>query len=386
MSSGILGQASFGNKTELLAAESSLPTPVPVELVKPFAPPTVIQGNAHERGIAYGKQFRSEINDFLNTQIYATFVRSFSKDDMLAYANECGRVVREVDPMIADEIAGLAEGAEIEFNEAILLQLHEELYHRNQLPVKHGHCTAVGVSPSDSGDNHAYVGQTWDWMTSVAGKSFVTEWQRDGMSVISYGYGGLPFGAGMNSNGIALCWTSAALSNRGHRPRVGMPSYALIAHLLNQKDIESVISEAKRITSAGWFTFVVNDADGNIVNIEGSPAGMEVERSSKFMVRADYRSKNKQTEMATLLPKWKPAARCAVFDHLLTQTAGRNNKDQIQQYLQDPKFGIASAGIPRKRNVSIDVMLFDTTAKKAFFTRGPDYGIEWREFGFSEVK
>lgn len=368
----------------LSAADETSPAPVPQESIKPFELPTIIKGNAHERGVAYGKQYRAEVNEFLKDQIYARFVGRYSKEDMAKYANECGKVVREADPVIADEIAGIAEGAGIEFDEVILLQLHEELYHRTELPVKHGHCTAVGVNPSDSGDTHAYLGQTWDWMVSVAGKSFLTEWQRDGMSVLAYGYGGLPFSAGMNSEGIALCWTSAALRNTAQSPRVGMPSYALIAHLLSQKDIDGVVREAQRVTNAGWFTFVVNDAEGNIVNIEGSPAGIEIERSSKVMVRADYGSKKKQAEAVQLIKDWKPAARWAVFEKLLAQTAGANSKDQIQKYLQDPKYGIASGG-PRK-NVSIDVMLFDTTAKKAYFTRGPNYGIEWREFGFGENK
>jgi len=72
--------------------------------------------------------------------------------------------------------------------------------------------------------------------------------------------------------------------------------------------------------------------------------------------------------------------RCGKFDKLLEATVGRNNRATLQDYLQDPKHGIASAGNPR--NQSIDVMLFDTTAKRAYVTRGPDYGIEWREFGF----
>jgi hypothetical protein len=367
-----------------LCAADTPPTPMPPGVVKPFGPPTILKGTAHQRGLAYGTQYRAEVNEFLKEQIYGRFVGRFSKEDLSRYANECGKVVREADPVIADEIAGIAEGAGIEFDEVILLELHEELYHRMELPVKDGHCTAVGVNPSESGDGHAYLGQTWDWMVSVAGKSFLTEWRRDGMSVLAYGYGGLPFGAGMNSEGIALCWTSAALRNTVQSPRVGMPSYTLIAHLLSQKDIDGVVREAQRVTNAGWFTFVVNDAEGNIVNIEGSPAGIEIERSGKFMVRADYGSKKKQAEAAQLIKDWRPAARCAVFEKLLAQTAGMNNKGQLQKYLQDPKYGIASGG-PRK-NVSIDVMLFDTTAKKAYFTRGPNYGIEWREFGFSENK
>ena len=113
--------------------------------------------------------------------------------------------------MIVAECEGIANGAGISFDEVVLIHLHEELYHRSKLPYA-GHCTAVAVPPSDTGDGHTYVGQTWDWMTRLAGKSMVTDWQReDGPSVLAYGYPGMPMGAGMNSDGIALCWTARQL-------------------------------------------------------------------------------------------------------------------------------------------------------------------------------
>lgn len=359
-------------------------TPVPKGDVKPFEAPVIIAGSARERGQAYGKHFRQGIQDFLNREIYGAFVgKPSSKEELLAYAADCAVVTREMCPMVAEELEGIATGAGLEFNEIILIQLHEELYHRTPVP-KHGHCTAVAVGPSDSGDQHAYVGQTWDWMTSVAGKSQLTEWRRgkDGADVLAYSYPGLPFAAGMSSYGIAFCWTSAALKLRTQGPRVGLPSYVLIAHLLNQKNVFAIGREARRDKHAGWFTFVFNDAEGNIVNIEGSPSGIVVEQSNDRMVRAEYGTMEKRGEMTKALPSWKPPLRCVKFNELLKVSAGKNGKQQLQNYLENPKHGIAFAGLPK--NQSIDVMLFDTTAKRAFFTRGPDYGIEWREFGFGK--
>jgi hypothetical protein len=154
----------------------------------------------------------------------------------------------------------------------------------------------------------------------------------------------------------------------------------LIAHLLNQKDVDAILREAKRDKQAGWFTFVFNDSQGNIVNIEGSPSGVVVEQSKGRMVRAEYGTTDKRAEMTAALPSWKPPPRCAALDKLLESSAGRNGRATLQEYLQDPKHGISFAGRPK--NQSIDVILFDTTAKRAYVTRGPDYGIEWREFGF----
>src|SRR5262245_58613370 len=239
--------------------------------VPAFAPATVIEGKPRDRGRADGTQFRDAIRDFLAKEIDAAFIgKPSTKQQMLQYAAACGKVVRVECPLVADEFQGIADGAGLTFDEIVLINLHEELYHRTDLP-KHGHCTAVAVGPPDSGNKHTYVGQTWDWMQSVAGKSRVTEWRRvDGVSVLAYGFPGMPMGAGMNAEGIALCWTSAALGNKGQAPRVGIPSYMLIAHLLAQKDLDSVIKEVKKNKHAGWFTFVMADGKGRLVNIEGS--------------------------------------------------------------------------------------------------------------------
>jgi hypothetical protein len=299
---------------------------------------------------------------------------------MLAYANACGNITRELCPLVAEEIEGIADGAGMTYDEIILIHAHEELYHRGKLPSAPGHCTAVAVSPADSGDGHTYVGQTWDWMTRLAGVSSVIEWQRkDAPSVLAYGYPGMPMGAGMNSNGIALCWTSGGAAKMGQgSPRIGVPSYALIEHLLAQPDVESVIREASRDRHAGWFTFVMADANGNLVNIEGSPQGVEIERSSDHLARVYYgthkMSESKPGEPANLHP------RCAQMYRLLKKSAGKNDRQTLERYLTGREYGIMSWKSPK--NKSIDVMIFDTTARKVYVTRGPEYGLEWRDFSF----
>src|SRR5262249_1707106 len=134
-----------------------------------------------------------------------------------------------------------------------------------------------------------YVGQTWDWMTSVAGLSSVVLWKRpEGPDLLGYGYPGLWCGAGLNTAGIALCWTSAG---SGPGPRVGVPSYALLTHLLYQDSLAAVAAEAKRSAQAGWFTFVLADGDGNLLNIEGSPTEVVTEKHRGRLARVGYGSR-----------------------------------------------------------------------------------------------
>ncbi len=345
------------------------------DAVVEFPPASVFDGQPKDRGHAYGKEFHAAINDFLQKEVYGAFIgKPSTKEQMLSYAAACGQVVRAECPLIAEELEGIAAGAGLTFDEIVLLNLHEELYHKPDLP-KHGHCTAVGVAPADSGNQHAYVGQTWDWMQSVAGKSRATQWRRtEGVSVLAYGYPGMPMGAGLNSAGIALCWTSANLGIKGQSSRVGIPSYVLIAHLLAQKDLDSVLNEVQKNKHAGWFTFVMGDSQGRLVNIEGSPERLVVEPAGSRLARVLYGSR----EM-TGAPSGEPPrlhARCQKMYDLLGQSQGKNDLSQLQDYFADPKYAI-NVG-----KSTIDMMVFDTTARVAYLSRGSSYKTSWRKFEF----
>lgn len=337
---------------------------------QPFSAAAILTGTARERGEAYGRLYKVDIREFLNREIYAAFLgKPYSKQELLDYAKACGEVTREVCPLVAAECEGIATGAAMSYDEIILINLHEELHHfpKKKLP---GHCTGVAIAPSDSGDGHTYVGQTWDWMTSVAGKSSIVEWQRkDGPSVIPYGFPGMPMGAGINSNGIALCWTSGTGIQTLH---AGVPSYLLIGHLLAQPDLDSVIREANRNKHAGIFTFVFADADGNLLNIEGTPGEVATERPKERLARAYFGTRQmthaKPGEPVKLFP------RCENMYNLLEKTTGKNDLQMLQRYFTEHEYEIVQWKSPKTK--TIDIMVFDTAARTAHVTRGPDFHLE----------
>src|SRR5262249_37337686 len=94
-------------------------------------------------------------------------------------------------------------------------------------------------------------------------------------------------GAGLNSAGVALCWTwGDGLGIKG--PRVGIPSYVLIAQMLYQDTLEGALWEAKRATHAGWFAFVLGDAQGRLATVEGTPEKLVVQELRGHTARASY--------------------------------------------------------------------------------------------------
>jgi hypothetical protein len=212
-------------------------------------------------------------------------------------------------------------------------------------------------------------------MQSVFGLSRVVHWQRDaGPSVLAYGFPGMFCGAGLNSAGLALCWTSASLGDQALGARVGIPSYVLLTHLLYQESLDEVTREARRATNAGWFTFVMGDGRGQLLNIEGSPKGIVVEPNEKMLARVGYGSH----EMTGSSPE-KPATlhpRCDKSCRFMEGHVGQVDARRMQELFEDPRHEI-NVG-----KSTIDMMVFNTTQRVAWLSRGPSYRVAWKKFEF----
>jgi hypothetical protein len=335
---------------------------------------TVISGTPRERGRQYGRAFKEPIREFLNREILAPFAKDAAqREKLLGYAAACAKVVAAFSPEIAEELAGAAEGAEVRLEELVLITLHEELYHRGVIPAA-AHCTAMAIGPPDTDDGNTYVAETWDWMPSVFGLSSMVLWKRaKGPSLLGYAYPGLWAGAGLNSAGIALCWTSAALGQKfdGDGPRVGIPTYLLIAHLLYQDTLDAAIAEARRGQQAGWFTFVLADGKGRLANIEGSPKQVAVEMHRGHLARVYY-----GTQQMTKAPPGQPIPmhpRCRRTYELFLAKQGKLNRKELQRIIETP--GISEPA-------TIDQMIFNATTREAHLSRGPRGSGRWKRFAF----
>ena len=270
----------------------------------------------------------------------------------------------------------MAEGSGLSLDEHILITLHEELYHRGTLPPV-PHCTAVGVSPPVT-SGETLIGQTWDWMPSVAGLSAMLEWSRDdGPSVLAYAFPGLWIGAGINSAGLALCWTSAELGKPKQMPRVGLPSYVLLSHLLYQTSLDEVQRVAKQNRHAGWFTFVMGDAEGRLLNVEGSPEGITCEESRGQLIRVGFGTRERTSTPAGENPPLHK--RCQIAEQRLKAHPGEFDLAALQATFSDPQAGICVG------KSTIDMLVFQTAHRTAFLSRGPDYGVAWREYAFTKT-
>ena len=105
--------------------------------------------------------------------------------------------------------------------------------------------------------------------------------------VITYHYPGLWAGAGINEHGMALMWTSSGHMPR-LKPRVGLPTYVVIAEILRRKTVAGALRWLDSIVHAGSFIFLLGDAGGEIAVVEGLPGYTVVDQSAEALSRANH--------------------------------------------------------------------------------------------------
>src|SRR5262245_30069462 len=163
---------------------------------------TVIAGKPRERGRQYGQKFKDQINTFLDAMIYhSPYVKNpLPREELLRYAGQCAKEVKNYAPLIHDELDGMAEGSGLKLEEVVLITLQEEVGYQQGMLPQSGHCTVLAAGSPDTSDGNTYVGQNWDWPDPIYGISSLLLWKRpEGSHLLAYAYPGLWVGAGLNS-------------------------------------------------------------------------------------------------------------------------------------------------------------------------------------------
>ncbi len=340
-----------------------------------------ISGTPKERGVAYGSRFAKQIRWTLDDHIIGPYAKGNRPLDKLRrYADACYKSISCHCQEVAQEFEGMAEGSGLRIEDLVLITLHEELGKGGKLPHI-GHCTAMAAGPPATCDGNTYCGQSWDWFGPFWGKSQMLRWERkEGPSVLAYSYPGMWVGAGLNSEGVALNWTSGGTWGSGSKtiggPVVGIPSYALIAHMLYQPSIEAAVEEARRLPQAGWFVFVLADGNGKLYNVEGSPQKITIKQYKGTLARVYYGT-HEMTDTPLDQPvKFHPQAQR--MKELLEGSEGKLDEKVLLSFWGDHKSTIC------KHFGTLDNMLFNTTKREAIVSRGPGCWAQahWQRFTF----
>jgi predicted choloylglycine hydrolase len=235
---------------------------------------TEFKGTARKCGQEYGRRFEQQIMGFCRQEVGPDRTRS-------KYAERCWKYVKRDAPTSAEFLEGMAVGSRLSLSHLVLLTLHEEIAH---LP----HCTAFLATGSATRGRKSINAQNWDWAPSLFGWPGLLKLKIKGAcETLTYHYPGLWASAGINLSGLTFMWTGGGYYPQ-LRPRVGIPTYVLIAEILRHKTVDEVIGYLKSIKHAGSFLFFLTDAQGAAAVVEGTPGRLAIEPTDRYITRANH--------------------------------------------------------------------------------------------------
>src|SRR6516225_3011153 len=214
------------------------------------------EGDAHACGLAHGRRFAREIADNVATYLRRFAASGLERDEAFAEAARWRKAIAAHSPAYAEEMRGIADGC----GQRELLELDLD------------GCTTFGLLPEATADRHTWLGQNWDWLEGVHGRTFVLRARRKGEpSFVCLTEAGIAGGKmGVNECGIGLVENGLASSHDGRNP-YQKPFHVRCREVLDAKRFEDAlrpVTDTGRTCSAN---FVIGAAGGHIVDIETSP-------------------------------------------------------------------------------------------------------------------
>ncbi len=273
----------------------------------------ILEGTPFEIGLQHGESLREDISNFLKKDFAEiNLLRDTPLDEhkIEEYTHPYKEVISQFLPEIMEEIEGLAQGAEITIDQAVLLQVRRELVGIKGFTLQ-GDCSSFGIRH----ENKMTMGQTIDLpgdMTALGNVFKITPSKKEGPKIMMYSFAGLLGYMGMNSFGVAVA-INLVISDGW---RVGIPPYLLVRAFLNCKTIEECIDIIKNIPRASSRSFIISDHERQ-VTVETTPTDYRIIESDFLLHtnhylhkdfikedRVNIFSRNSSIKRIQLLEKW----------------------------------------------------------------------------------
>lgn len=220
-----------------------------------------VSGSSYEMGYQHGTQAAPLIQRYL---LLIERLTGKSRDTLCRNAMTFLPYIERLSPAYVAEIRGLADGAAISFEEAVLCQARAEA---GQVPD--GGCTAFVVTGEATADGLTLAGQNQDLEPEYADVAILLHVKpNDGRPrALMFTFAGQLGYAGMNEHGVA--YFANALYDFHWQP--GLPHYPLKRVLLEQATLSDCLGVLDRHPTCSAANVVLCDAHGASADVEVRP-------------------------------------------------------------------------------------------------------------------
>ena len=264
-------------------------------MVEPF-PLIEISGAPRERGRQYGQKAAGRIKK--GTTHYFAQLKELSLDakGVAELVRDYLPVIEAFEPSYIEEMRGIAEGADVPFEDVVLLNARTEILKlanpkiraRLKTPDEPDGCTGVVVMPQASANGRLIHAQNWDWKRECAETAVVLKVRRDdGPDLMTFTEAGALGRCGFNAVGIAIT-ANYLQSDRDYR-QVGVPLALIRRKVLEQEHLALAMRAVYCTRKSAANNMIVSHREGVAIDFECAPdETFQVHPQNGLLVHANH--------------------------------------------------------------------------------------------------
>jgi isopenicillin-N N-acyltransferase-like protein len=348
-----------------------------------------------ERGRVHGRNMREEIR-----ANYTTYVERFEAGGaklpvILEQSDAWAAFIARDNPEYAEEMQGVATGAELSLTEIAMLNARYELTYcvfgseaksvNTPTTLEPDGCTAFGLLPEMTASGHTVIGQNWDWLQKVRGHVFVMRVKRssepgkgkpDFVGFTEAGIVGCKMG--VNAAGIGLC-VNGLVTQRDGANAFRKPFHVRCREILDAWTFDKALLPVVQTDRCCSTNFLIGHADGEIIDIEATPDYCSyIYPQNGLLTHANHLVC--ETRIASEFERIAPHSlyRANRLERLLRQSGGKIGVDTVHTLLSDHFSSPASicrhadTTLPEpKRVISVTATAIDLNTRTLYITDGP---------------
>jgi len=339
-----------------------------------------VRGTHRQVGQQIGAKMRPQLQRALS-RLRRNLPPGVSWQDMQLKGWLCLAHSRAAYPQFVEELEGIAEAADLPFEE-VFLAICEELWEpaawRAGIPTVTSGCTDLAARGQATVDGVALVAHTNDLGPETEEDLVILRVKAsDEPEILGVSVAGLGFSAGLNTAGISM--TGNAVSCNDVRP--GVPRLLIARAILAARRLGEAMDACLLPLRASNYNNVIADANGEIYSMEGSATDCEpIYIEDNIMAHANHyvslpmrRFEAHRNHIGDSIIRHNRAMR------LLRENYGHVSPELLQKLLADHANYPASICKHRGATVTVFSIIIHLKERRAWIGRGRPCETQWYE-------
>ena len=248
------------------------------------------EGSARDVGRQHGRTFGTQVRGSIGVYRNKFEKMGLGWAKALEMAARSGETLRGYDPGLFEELTGIAEGAEVDLREIVVINIRTGLTRMVEAAVAEDHeCTSAAVLGEATANGHTLLGQNWDQSGVCQPNTVFIEQHIAGEPALMFvTEAGILFRHGMNEAGVGICG-NALRSDREARADNGNPAPVARRRALRERNLADAVRVLRETPRSHSANHMMADAGGRAVDVESVPGDtFELEPEGGILVHSNH--------------------------------------------------------------------------------------------------